>query len=125
MHPRYSPKLDRNQAVEAALTALAKMASVSGLETKAQFTLDFVPAGTPHVLAFGAYDDMPEATLRAAGLDPDKLRRAWRQPASRMPDVAALKYRVQVASAGKAVELASSLPNGRVNVESTASLPAA
>ncbi|HLM41204.1 MAG TPA: cellulose biosynthesis cyclic di-GMP-binding regulatory protein BcsB, partial [Microvirga sp.] len=115
----------RHEAVEAALTALAKMASVSSLEAKARFTFDVVPAGTPHVLAFGAYDDMPEATLRAAGLDPDKLRRAWRQPATNTPDVAVLKNRVQVASMGDAVEFASNLPNGRMNVESTASLPAA
>jgi hypothetical protein len=97
------------------------MASVSRLETRAQFSFDLVPAGTPHVLALGAYEDMPEATLRAAGLDPEKLRRVW-QPVTKAPEVAAMKQRVQVASAGEAIELGMSIPKVRVSVDSTGSL---
>jgi hypothetical protein len=112
----------RPEAVEAALTALAKMASVSRREAKARFAFDLVPAGTPHVLALGTYEDMPEATLRAAGLDPDKLRRIWRQPASRAPEVTGAMPRVQVASAGAAIGLSSNVPNGRVTVDGTGNL---
>lgn len=112
----------RPEAVETALTALAKMASVSRDETKVRFAFDMVPAGTPHVLALGAYDDMPEATLKAAGLDPEKLRRIWRHPATRAPVVATTMPRVQVASVGEAVELAPNGLGGRVNVDSTGSL---
>jgi hypothetical protein len=112
----------RREAVEAALTALAKMASVSHLEAKAQFTFDVVPAGTPHVLAFGAYEDMPDATLRAAGLEPDKLRKAWRHPVSKSPEVAALKQRLQVASIGEGIELASNAQNGKSGVDRTDSV---
>jgi cellulose synthase operon protein B len=111
----------RHEALETALTALAKMASVSRLETKAQFTFDLIPVGTPHVLALGAYEDMPEATLRAAGLDLDKLRRVWRQPVTKAPEVAAVKQRLQVASAGEVVGLALNIPKGRVSADSTGS----
>jgi hypothetical protein len=111
----------RHEAVETALTALAKMASVSRLETRAHFSFDLIPAGTPHVLALGAYEDMPEATLRAAGLDPEKLRRVW-QPLTKAPEVAALKQRVQVASAGEAVGLEMRIQKVGVRVDSTGSL---
>lgn len=112
----------RHQAVETALTTLAKMASVSRRETRARFTFDLVPAGTPHVLALGAYEDIPEATLRAAGLDPEKLRRAWLQPASRAPDVAFTKQRVQLASVADTLELSPGTPTGRVTADTTGSL---
>ena len=113
----------RHEAVETALTALAKMATVSRHETKAHFAFDMVPAGTTHVLALGAYDDMPEAILREAGLDLDKLRRAWRQPASRMPESMAAQQRVQVASVGNAIELSTNNSTAQTSVESTGSLP--
>jgi hypothetical protein len=112
----------RHEAVETALTTLAKMATVSGRETKARFTFDIVPSGTKHVLALGAYDDMPEATLRDAGLDAEKLRRVWRQTAPKSPAVAGGGQLVQVASIGETIEIASSLSSGKGHVESTGSV---
>jgi hypothetical protein len=112
----------RHEAVETALTALAKMATVSGQETKARFTFDIVPSGTKHVLALGSYDDMPEATLRDAGIDAEKLRRAWRQSAPKSHDVAKGSQLVQLASMDETVELGSSLVSGKAHVESTGSV---
>jgi hypothetical protein len=113
----------RHEAVETALTTLAKMASVSGRETAAHFAFDMIPAGTAHVLALGAYDDMPEATLRAAGLDPETLRKVWREPGQRTAEVAAGKQRLQVASAGsEGVPFRSNEIDVRAHVESTGSL---
>ncbi|WP_201839771.1 cellulose biosynthesis cyclic di-GMP-binding regulatory protein BcsB [Microvirga zambiensis] len=113
----------RQEAIETALTALAKMATISRHETKARFAFDVVPSGTSHVLALGAYDDMPEAILREAGLDLDKLRRAWRQPASRMPESMAAQQRVQVASVGNAIPLSTNNPSAQTSVDNTGSLP--
>jgi len=114
----------RHEAIETALTALAKMATVSRHETKAHFAFDMVPTGTPHVLALGAYDDMPEAILRESGLDVEKLRRAWRQPASRLPEMTAAQPRVQVASIGKSIDLSLNNQSERTSVENTGSLAA-
>ncbi|MET0430090.1 MAG: cellulose biosynthesis cyclic di-GMP-binding regulatory protein BcsB, partial [Microvirga sp.] len=63
----------RTQALETTLALLAKMANTSGHITKTSFALDRAPEGVAHVLAIGAYGDMPEATVRAAGLDPAML----------------------------------------------------
>jgi hypothetical protein len=112
----------RQEAIETALTALAKMAGVSRHETKAHFAFDVVPAGTPHVLALGAYDDMPEAILRESGLDVDKLRRAWRQSASQIPEMMAAQPRVQIASVGNSVPLSVNNPAAPTSVENTSSL---
>jgi len=114
----------RHEAIETALTALAKMATVSRHETKAHFAFDMVPTGTAHVLALGAYDDMPEAILRESGLDVEKVRRAWRQPASRLSEMMAVQPRVQVASIGKSIDLSLNDPTERTSVENTGSLSA-
>jgi cellulose synthase operon protein B len=115
----------RREAIETALTALAKMAGVSRRETRAHFAFDVVPAGTPHVLALGAYDDMPETVLRESGLDVDKLRRAWRQSASRIPEMVAAQPRVQIASVGTAIPLSTNNPTAQTSVENTGGLPVA
>ncbi len=95
----------RTQAIETSLSLLAKMATVSGHVTKTNFSLDRAPEGVAHVLAIGAYGDMPEATVRAAGLDPAMLSKAWQgTPASPAP-VSATAQAVQVASIGSQIEL--------------------
>ncbi|MET0526929.1 MAG: cellulose biosynthesis cyclic di-GMP-binding regulatory protein BcsB [Microvirga sp.] len=67
----------RAEAIDASLTVLAKMASVSGHATKVNVGFDRPPAGARHVLAVGSLGDMPDSALEAAELEPQKLRRAW------------------------------------------------
>ncbi len=111
----------RHEAVETALTILAKMATVSGQEIRARLVYDIVPPGTQHLLALGSYDDMPEAILREAGLDPEKLRRIWQQTAQKGPEIASRQV-VQVASIGESAALASSIADGKPIVESTGNI---
>lgn len=112
----------RHEAIETALTTLGKMAGVSRHETKAHFVFDMVPAGTPHVLALGAYDDMPETILRASGLNVDRLRRAWHPPASQISEKLVVQPRVQVASAGNTVPLSINSQPTPTSIEKTGSL---
>ena len=108
----------RTQALETSLSLLAKMATISGHVTKTSFALDRAPEGVAHVLAIGAYGDMPEATIRAAGLDPAMLSKAWQgTPASPAP-VSATAQAVQVASIGNQIELPHAV---LANVEPAAS----
>jgi len=112
----------RPEAVEAAMSALAKMASISRSETKARFSFDLVPAGTAHTLAFGAYDDMPESVLRAAGLDSTKIREVWRRPGSRIPEIAEAIPRVKVTSVGLPLDLSPPVAGEPTSREITGSL---
>ncbi|MBM6593211.1 cellulose biosynthesis cyclic di-GMP-binding regulatory protein BcsB [Microvirga pudoricolor] len=95
----------RPQALETSLSMLAKMASLSGQVTKASFHLDRAPEGVAHVLAIGAYGDMPEATIRAAGINPAKLSQAWQGAPAQAAPVSSLGQAVQVASIGEQVSL--------------------
>jgi hypothetical protein len=111
-------------ALNAALTMLAKMASVSGQVTRATFSFDRAPEKTAHVVAFGAYDDIPEATLRAAGLDPADLRKAWQSSATGAPDVTESRPPVKVASIDSVIELDPKALNPKPVVGSDSPSPA-
>lgn len=111
-------------ALNAALTMLAKMASVSGQVTRATFSFDMAPEKTAHVVAFGAYDDLPEATLRAAGLDPADLRKAWQRSATGAPDVAESRPPFKVASIDSVIELDPKALNPKPVVGSDSPPPA-
>jgi hypothetical protein len=95
----------RIQALDASLTLLAKMASISQRETRAAFTFDRLVDGTRHVLAVGAFADMPEATLRAANLDPGQLRQAWQRSAPETSRISMIDQPIQVASIGDQAEI--------------------
>ncbi|WP_230533050.1 cellulose biosynthesis cyclic di-GMP-binding regulatory protein BcsB [Microvirga roseola] len=98
----------RREAIAASLTMLAKIASVSRIPTKAKFTFDRMPEGADHVLAFGAYDDMPEATVRAAGLDPAKLGKIGPRLSPDAPRIGVVAKPIQVAFIGDEIHLSPS-----------------
>jgi cellulose synthase operon protein B len=110
----------RVEAVEASLTMLAKMASVSRQQAKPVYGFDRAPEGASHVLAFGAYVDMPEATIRAAGLDPVTLGKPGQdlQADAARTDAAAMPIRV--ASIGDQLSLPRAEPFAKADPEAMA-----
>lgn len=64
-------------SIEASLSLVAKIAAVSGRATPVTYAFDRVAETTSHVIAIGALSDIPPATLEAAGLNVESLRRLW------------------------------------------------
>jgi hypothetical protein len=95
----------RLEALEASLGLFAKIAAVSGRESSVSFTFDRPSDEIAHVLAIGAYQDVPEALANKAGLDSDVLREAWKSPAPAPAPVSSLPGPIQVASAGGPIEV--------------------
>ncbi|WP_210495972.1 cellulose biosynthesis cyclic di-GMP-binding regulatory protein BcsB [Microvirga antarctica] len=102
----------RSEAIDASLTVLAKMASVAGHPTTVNVGFEQPPQSGSHVLAIGAFGDVPDAMLRAAELDPDKLRSAWQGTTTGAVQTSSNPERIKVASMDASGELV--VPSRRV-----------
>jgi cellulose synthase operon protein B len=109
-----------HDAQQAALTLVAKIASISGAVTRGAFTFHR-PEGVRHVIAVAPIDMMSDAVLKEAGLDSAALRQAWQS--STGPVAARFGEHAPIRIAQLGGSLPSPLPRSEVTDAQTEDAP--